>query len=229
MKKINFTKNKMIGSSIVCLVVLAMMTASACVSLERPSLDRKYFTLDVKRDKSSESLVKSNNNLVVRRVKVSPRYEERDLVYKVAENTYESDYYNSFFIPPASLLTQELHLWMGDSAMFANVLDPSSMGTGDLLLEGVVNSIYGDYTGSTPVAVVNMQFFLLDNSNPDLPIIYSRNFEKDIPAKGSSAAALIQAMNKGVKEIFTELESDLTGVVQKGVYKKELSPVSQEK
>ncbi|WP_027721410.1 ABC-type transport auxiliary lipoprotein family protein [Maridesulfovibrio zosterae] len=229
MRNKSFVKNKIIGSSIVCVIVLAMMGVSACVSLERPSLDRKYFALDVKRDKSGGSSVKSKNNLVVRRVKVSPRYEERDLVYKVAENTFESDYYNSFFIPPASLLTQELRLWMGDSTMFANVLAPSSMGTGDLLLEGVVNSIYGDYTGSKPVAVVNMQFFLLDNSNPDLPIIYSRNFEKNIPMKGSSPDALIQAMNKGVKEIFTELESDLATVVQKSVYKKELSPVSQEK
>lgn len=220
-----------ISRSMFFIILLAMSfaTIAGCVKLERPSLDRKYFTLDVKRGADHVNSEKSDKNLIVRRLKVSPRYEDRDLVYRTGENSFEADYYNAFFIAPASLLTQELRVWMGGAELFANVLGSESMGTGELLLEGVVNSIYGDYTGDNPVAVVEMQFFLLNNDNPDLPIVYSRNFSKKIAASSSGADDLVRAMNKGIKDIFKELESDIAAEISKSSQVKELSPVSQAK
>jgi cholesterol transport system auxiliary component len=200
------------------IVVAAVFTAcglSGCVKLERPSLDRKYFTLDAKREQKDKNSIHSTQNLIVRRVKISPRYEDSDLVYKIGENGFEADYYNSFFVPPASMVTQDLRVWIGESGLFANVLGPDSMGTGDLLLEGVVNSIYGDYSASEHKAVLNMQFLLLDNSNADLPIIYSRNFDREIPIKSNGADVLVRAFNEGLTSIFAELEKDLGEVISK--------------
>ncbi|WP_421901175.1 ABC-type transport auxiliary lipoprotein family protein [Maridesulfovibrio sp.] len=198
----------------VLLVVVAVCAVAGCVKLERPSLDRKYYTLDVVRAEKQKNEVKAVKNLIVRRVKISPRYEDRDLVYKMGDNVFEADYYNSFFVPPAALVTQELRVWMGNSGIFANVLGPESLGTGELLLEGVVNSIYGDYSGPEPKAVIRMQFILLNNSNPDLPIVYSRDFSRDIVIGATGPAALVKAMNKGLTEIFVELEKDLAETVR---------------
>ncbi|CCO25206.1 ABC-type transport auxiliary lipoprotein family protein [Maridesulfovibrio hydrothermalis] len=209
--------------------VLSFFAFAGCVKLERPTLDRKFYTLDVKREGVSAQGGKSEKNLIVRRIKISPRYEDRDLVYRVGVNEFEADYYNAFFVAPASLMTQELRLWMRDSGLFTNVVSPESMGTGELLLEGVVNSIYGDYTGGSSKAVIEMQFFLLDNNDPDMPIVYSRNFSKAIPAKETGADALVRAMNKGLKEIFTELESDIAELVRKRCQEEIPLPVSQEK
>jgi len=208
----NYISKKVIT---VCLAACFLMVASAgCVKLERPSLDRKYYTLSAARSGQAVFTNGTAENLIVRRIKVSPRYEDRDLVYRVSENGYESDYYNAFFVAPASMLTQELKVWMADSGIFANVLGTDSMGTGEFLLEGVVNSIYGDLSGSSPKAVINMQFFMIDNSNPDMPIIYSRTFNKEVVAKSSSASAIVVAMNKGITDIFSELEKDIAAVVK---------------
>ncbi|MFW5497990.1 MULTISPECIES: ABC-type transport auxiliary lipoprotein family protein [unclassified Maridesulfovibrio] len=198
----------------VMLVLVALCAAAGCVKLERPSLDRKYYTLDVVRGDKQKNDIKAVKNLIVRRIKISPRYEDRDLVYKVGENTFEADYYNSFFIPPAALITQDLRLWMGESGVFANVLGTESLGTGELLLEGVVNSIYGDYSGPEPKAVIKMQFILLNNSNPDLPIVYSRDFSRNVVIGSRGPAALVKAMNKGLTYIFGELEKDLAATVR---------------
>ncbi|WP_432735622.1 ABC-type transport auxiliary lipoprotein family protein [Maridesulfovibrio sp. FT414] len=213
MRRFTLTKSCLYGSAGLLFTLCLLIFAGGCVKLDRPSLDRKYFTIDVKRDDSPASQAKSAKTLIIRRVKISPRYEDRDLVYKIGPNAYEADYYNSFFIPPAALMTQELRLWMSDSGLFANVLGPESMVTGELLLEGIVNSIYGDYSQPQPKAVLNMQFFLLDNNKAAIPIIYSRNFSREIPMKGNSADELIDAMNQGIKEIFEELEKDLAGLV----------------
>lgn len=208
----NFLKSGYFKLAVLLVLVVACGVAG-CVKLERPSLDRKYFTLDVARS-GEKNEVQAVKNLIVRRVKISPRYEDRDLVYKVDENSFEADYYNSFFIPPAALITQELRVWMGDSGIFANVLGPESLGTGELLLEGVVNSIYGDYSGAEPKAVLRMQFILLNNSNPDLPIVYSRDFNHEIAIDETGPAALVKAMNSGLNHIFTELEKDLAKTVR---------------
>lgn len=208
-------KAESLKSPIFLIVLLvAGILSAGCVKLDRPSLDRKYFTLDIERSSIPVAKIKSGKNLVVRRVKVSPRYEDRDLVYKTGKNMFESDYYNSFFIPPAALITQELRGWMTDSRLFRNVLGPESMGTGEYLLEGVVNSIYGDYSGDQPKAVLNMQFFLLDNSSPDMPIIYSRDFSREISVDGTGAGDLIAAMNSGVEAVFIDLEKDLARIVE---------------
>ncbi|TIH13589.1 hypothetical protein D0S45_14860 [Marinifilum sp. JC120] len=195
-------------------VLIAACGLAGCVKLERPSLDRKYYTLEVVRADKQKNKVHAVNNLIVRRVKISPTYEDRDFVYKVGENAFEADYYNSFFVPPASLITQELRVWMGDSGIFANVLGPDSMGTGELLLEGVVNSIYGDYSGPEPKAVIRMQFVLLNNGTPDMPIVYSRDFSREIAIGTTDPAALVKAMSSGLNEIFVELEKDLAETVQ---------------
>lgn len=201
------------GRIMVLLVLIAACVSAGCVKLERPSLDRKYYTLDVVRADKQKNKINTVKNLIVRRTKISPCYEDRDFVYKVGESAFEADYYNSYFVPPAAMITQELRIWMGNSGIFANVLGPDSMGTGELLLEGIVNSIYGDYSGSEPKAVIRMQFALLDNANSDLPIIYSRDFSREIPIDSTGPAALIKAMNSGFNEIFVELEKDLAETV----------------
>ena len=213
MLKIN--SSKIYGSVRVALLTLLLVClVGACVKLERPTLDRNFFTLDAIRPETGDKYVPIDKNLIVRRVKISPRYEDRDLVYKVGKNGFEADYYNSFFVPPSSMITQELRVWMGDSGVFANVLGPESLGTGEYLLEGLVNSIYGDYSTPNHKAVLKMQFILLDNGNPDLPILYSQNFSREIPIEVTGPNALVQAMNKGLQSIFSELEKGLAGVVK---------------
>lgn len=196
------------------LVLLLVCILGACVKLERPTLDRKYFTLDAVRPAVSEKKVLIDKNLIIRRVKISPRYEDRDLVYKTGANVFEADYYNAFFVPPSAMITQELRVWMGDSKVFANVLGPESMGTGDYLLEGLVNSIYGDYSTPDHKAALRMQFILIDNGDPDLPILYSHNFSREIPVQAIGPEALVKALNVGLESIFSELEQGLAEVAQ---------------
>ena len=205
--------------SVLCVAapVCFLLLVVGCVKIDRPSLDRTYYSIDVERKNGVKHTSFPSKNIIVRRFRVSPRYEGKNFVYRRSENIYKTDYYNVFFISPSAMLTEELKVWMNESGLFVNVLDPGSLGSGDLLLEGVVNSIYGDYSGKEPFAVIKMQFFLLDNSSPELPIIYSCNLSKKIPAKDAEVASLVSAMNKGVAEIFKELESGLAAVVAEKV------------
>lgn len=196
--------------AIVSILLLLSVLSVGCMKLERPQLDRKYYVIGVSRD--SQPRERGSETLVVRRVQVSPRYQDRELVYRTGETTYEADYYNSFFIPPAEMITDDLRRWLGESGMFENVIAPQSLASGGLILEGIVNSLYGDFSKGDPEAVVEMQFLLVDNRDADTPIIYSRSFSKRVSLDGRSSDALVKAMNKGIAEIFKTLEKDLSAI-----------------
>ncbi len=196
--------------AIVSILLLLSVLSVGCMKLERPQLDRKYYVIGASRD--SQPRERGSETLVVRRVQVSPRYQDRELVYRTGETTYEADYYNSFFIPPAEMITDDLRRWLGESGMFENVIAPQSLASGGLILEGMINSLYGDFSSSEPEAVVEMQFFLVDNRDAETPSLYSRGFSERVKLGSRSSDALVKAMNKAVAVIFKKLEEDLSAL-----------------
>jgi len=78
-----------------------------------------------------------------------------------------------------------------------------------LTLEGVVNSLYGDYATGSPAAVIEMQFFVVDESTAENDIVFSSTYTRRVPIAAPDPQALVQAMTLGVQEIFTELENGL--------------------
>lgn len=189
-------------------ILLLTVLAAGCVKFDRPRLDRKYFVTLIKR--TSPVFKGGNETLVVRRIKISPRYQDRELVYRTGKTTYEADYYNLFFVSPSEMLTGDLRKWLGDTKLFKNVIAPTNLATGRLVLEGFVNSLYGDYQGTQPQAVIEMQFFLVDNKESNTPIIYSRNFSERVNLKSEDCSDLVEGMSHGIEKIFRDLEIDLS-------------------
>lgn len=147
--------------------------------------------------------------LKVRRATVSDIYSGRELIYKMKDGRIESDFYNMYFVAPGNMLTAELRNWLAASGQFAHIVEPGSMVVSDLTLETVVNSLYGDYTAEQPAAVVEVQFFVVDESTPNNVIVFSTEYKKRIPFSKPDPGQLVRSMTKGVQDIFTELEKDL--------------------
>ena len=61
--------------------------------------------------------------LTVRRIRVTPKYEGKGLVYRLSELSYESDFYNEFFISPVSMFTEEIRKQLSESGLFKIVVD----------------------------------------------------------------------------------------------------------
>ena len=181
---------------------------TACINLDRAAIEKRYFNLEAFRPlESGEPL--SNTVVRVQRLQVSPRFAGRELVYKTGDSVFESDFYNMYFIPPADMLTQDLREWIQRSKIFSHAVDPASLVNTSCTLEGLVNSLYGDYTKSPPTALVEIQFFLLDDKSPDKIILFSKSYTREMPIEKDSAPEVISGLNRGVKEILTELEADL--------------------
>ncbi|MCJ2163091.1 MULTISPECIES: ABC-type transport auxiliary lipoprotein family protein [unclassified Pseudodesulfovibrio] len=192
---------------LIAILTVALSTA-ACVKLGGKPLDKRYFQITPVRT-AEKNTVPEDFVLKVRRLSISDIYNTRELVYRGPEGRIDSDFYNMFFVTPGNMLTTELRTWLRDSGLFSHIIEPGSMIVPDLTLEGVVNALYGDYSGPAPTAVVEMQFFAVDESTAENVIVFSNTYSKRIPIAEPDPQSLVQAMTQGVQAIFTELENDL--------------------
>ena len=154
--------------------------------------------------------------LTVRRFRVSPKYEGKGLVYRLEELSYESDFYNEFFISPASMFTDEIRKRLAGAGLFKHVVDPSSLLDSTYILEGAVAALYGDYRVSTaPKAILEMQFFLLQETDASPKIIFQSQYHKEEPLNGNTPDALVKSWNTALNLILTEFETDLKEYISK--------------
>jgi len=192
----------------IVLVLTLALAGSACVKLGGKPLDKTYFRINPVRTADPQT-APSDVILKVRRATVSDLYNTRELVYQMDGGRIESDFYNMFFVTPGNMLTTELRKWLAASNRFRNIIKPGSMVVPTLTLESTVNALYGDYAGGQPAAVVNMQFFVVDESTPTNDIVFAKTYRQRIPMSQPDPQELVKAMTRAVQTIFTELELDL--------------------
>ena len=184
-----------------------------CINLERSYIEKHYFVLD-SFPAENTSPPDTGKVLAVRRLRVSPKYEGKGLVYRLGELNYESDFYNEFFVSPVSMFTEEVRKRLAGSGLFKRVVDPSSLLASAYVLEGAVTVLYGDYRVSTaPKAVMEIQFLLLEETDVSPEIILQRQYHKEEPLNGSTPDALVKSWNTALSQILTEFEADLKNTI----------------
>lgn len=192
----------------IVLLIIATSLLAGCGGLSRKPVEKRYYTLEVMRGRGDGPPV-TEKLLKVRRMQVSPLYDGRELVYKLGSGRMESDFYNLFFMPPVELLSHDLERWMDSSNLFLGTVSPASLAGADYTLEGVVNTLYGDFSGSQKSAVVEMQFFLIDERTAQNRIVFTGNYSERVGIAENSPGAVVSGMKEGVQAIFTALENDL--------------------
>jgi cholesterol transport system auxiliary component len=188
---------------------------AGCLNLERDFPEKCRFTLEASRNENISS-PDTGKVITVRRFRVSPKYEGKGLVYRLEELSYESDYYNEFFISPASIFTEEIRKRLAGSGLFKQVLVPSSLLDSTYILEGAVTALYGDYRVPTaPKAVMEIKFFLLEETDNNHKIIFQSQYHKEEPFKTNMPGALVKGWNTVFNQILTEFETDLKEYISK--------------
>ncbi len=206
-------RNTLLKLTIGIFILLSLSTG--CINLERSYIEKRYFILEASRDEDISS-PDTDAVLTVRRLRVSAKYEGKGLVYRLKELSYETDFYNEFFISPASMFTEEIRKRLAVSGLFKHVVDPSSLLDSIYILEGAVTALYGDYRVSTaPKAVMEIQFFLLQETDVSPKIIFQGQYHKEEPLKGNTPDALVKSWNSALSQILTEFETDLKEYISK--------------
>ena len=147
--------------------------------------------------------------LQIASARVSPRYADRNFVYRRSDTRFESDFYNEFLISPGVLVTEELRQGLSQSGLFKFVVGSVDALAPTHTLETVVNSLYGDFRDvGAPQAVMEIEFFLSQEGSPS-EIVFHKRYHSAIPLEGRNPEALVQGWNRALEAISGSLVSDL--------------------
>jgi cholesterol transport system auxiliary component len=191
--------------------LLLFLTLMGCTSLNKNYPERNYYIFNVSIQQRNLSPV-SGTVLDVPRFDISPSFAGTEFVYRIGDLSYQSDFYNQFLRPPASLITEGARKWLSESGLFKYVVN-SSYGRPNYVLEGNVNELYGDFRAhDTPKAVLGIQFFLIDEAPANPKIIFQNNYRREVALSSKSPGELVKGWNEALQQILTALDEDLRKV-----------------
>jgi cholesterol transport system auxiliary component len=180
----------------------------SCVSIERSDPDKRYFVLDISLKESPQDPADSGI-LQMASARVSPRYADRNFVYRRSDTSFESDFYNQFLISPAALVTEELRRELSQAGLFKFVVGSANPLAPTHTLETIVNTLYGDFRDlKAPKAVIEMEFFLTQEASPSR-IVFHKLYQRIVPVQERNPEALVRGWNQGLESISGSLVSDL--------------------
>jgi cholesterol transport system auxiliary component len=194
-------------NAFLCFTLAVSVVAAAGCTQSTPG--KEFFMIEASRP-SGAVQTPGDATLEVHLLNVDTAYASKNLVYRLGEFRYETDYYRQFLVTPGQMITEKTRRWLADSGLFKQVLPPSSQSTPTYALQGIVTSLYGDFTNaSAPVAVMRIRFFLAGRGGEEGPIVFSQAYRVTQPLSDKTADALMDAFSKDLAEILTHFEEDL--------------------
>ena len=201
----------MIISRSLLLPIIIMLFGAGCSGVNKSYPERAYFQFEPRYTSAPERPIKGTV-VEFKRFSVSPGSQGTEFIYRIGEFQYQTDFYNQFFKPPSSLLTEAANRWFDEAGIFEDLLDQMSQVFPNYLIEGNVVKLYGDYRNqSTPKAILEIQLFMLKiNEDDDEPsILFGKTYSVEKPIASMNPTALMQGWNLAFEEILGEFLLDV--------------------
>jgi len=191
------------------LCFMLVLSAIAITGCAQSTPGKEFFMIEASRP-SGVVQTPSDAMLEVYLLNVDTAFASKNLIYRLGEFQYETDYYRQFLVAPGLMFTEKTRHWLADSGLFKQVLPPGSQITPTYTLQGIVTTLYGDFTNaSAPVAVVRIRYFLVQHAGEEGAIVFSQVYRAAQPISTRTAPALIDAFSKDLTDVLTRLEEDL--------------------
>lgn len=201
-------------SLLTVLLGLFSLALSGCGGiLKQPPVAKGYFAIEVaaeNQNSTSQSPAAHRAGVLrVGTIRVSPPYDAATFVYRLGPTQFDTDYYNNFIAPPASLLTGSLVQWL-DAHGPMTVVDSASGLQSKLRLEGNVTDFYIDSSNkAAPTAVVGGRFFLIRQYQNADELALELPFHETAPVRSRSPADFAAALSQAWQRVLVKLTQAL--------------------
>jgi len=186
----------------------AALALVAC-SIGKPIPAPNTYVVQPPAPERTSSVASDTESLRVGNVRVAGAYAGSALVYRMDDVQFTSDPYSRFIAEPATMLGDQMAVWLAGTGWFA-VVGPESALPARYLLETTVTELYGDFRpGREPAAVLAMQFSVLDQTGARPKGVLERSIARRVDLPRASPDALVRGYGDALAQILTELSTDL--------------------
>lgn len=188
-------------------VLFVCFSVAGCIS--RKAVVKNTFLIEAHRTETSVQAV-SPAVLAVHPFSIAPAFQGCEIVFRIGENQFKSDYYNEYFVLPAQMITEQTRNWLSKSGLFARVLSPMSSVRPGYVLEGHISRLFLDVTDSAQRrAVLEITFFLVKKHKRDETVDFEKTYTAERSIDSDDPGAYIRAQSEAMQEILEKLEKDL--------------------
>ncbi len=191
-------------------LALLLILSAGCVDLKAAYPDRRFYTIDTARPGAERPGGDAKAVLRVRRFGASKMCDGSELVSRTGDATYDSDFYNVFFVPPATQVGEQTQRWLTGSGLFGHVVGAGSTVPETHVLEGHLVALHQDSRKpEAPLAVIEVQFMLVRVASDPAAVLHQKTYRKEIPLSDGKPATLVKGWGEGLGRILSALEEDL--------------------
>ena len=190
-----------INMATLLLVAVSVVSAGCLSRQEYPA--REFFGVDPGRPEAAAT----SRDVVLRvlPVRVASPFATQKFTYRIAADTYRTDYYYGYVDVPDRLLTAGLTEWLAAGGIARAVIDAASEAREDIVLETRVVELYGDYRDlKQPRAVLAVRFLLLNRQNNATQVLAEHRADITVPLQDNTPAALAKGLGEAWRRALTE-------------------------
>ena len=196
-------KNSSVLKFLVC--TLALASLAACSLPQRPAISSASWMVAPERT-GAPNKPRSDLWLKMGSVSTTPPFDGKSLVYRLGDQRYEKDFYNTYSALPSEMISSATRQWMNQAQIFAMTVGQGNSFFPYYTLQASVDEFYGDYR-VRPEAVVTVEFFLTVTSGSKTnPVVGTNRYTKRIALKDNTASALAQGQQEALAQILKEYE-----------------------
>jgi hypothetical protein len=184
-----------------------------CARLQ-PYPEKNLFLVECQCDSKAESQSDSPI-LEIQRFEVAEPFSGKEMVYRIGPLQYESDFYNTYFVPPAGMIGSEVRRCLAGCGVFSQVVGRGSRLKADYLLEAEVTALYGDLSDPlAPKAIVEIAFLVLKPVSGGSEIVLARTWRSETVLEGRGGEALAEGLSVSFGEVMKGLTAEIGKIVK---------------
>jgi ABC-type uncharacterized transport system auxiliary subunit len=190
------------------LVLLTSISILAACAPTRPNHETSTWLIHPKRTGEPR---KPNTDfwLKVGPASVNGPFDGKSMVYRLADQRYEKDFYNGYISSPAEMVGSATRQWISDANIFKAAVNQSNTFFPYYTLQINVTEFYGDYR-SQPEAVVSIHFYLtILSTGTQNPILMNSRYTQRVPLKDNRPGTLANGLQQAFATILQRFETDL--------------------
>lgn len=185
--------------------VLMAATLSACSLPKRPALEISSWMVAPERT-GAPYKPRSDLWLKMGSSSTTPPFDGKSLVYRLGDQRYEKDFYNTYSALPNEMVGNATRQWLNNAQIFSMTVGQGNSFFPYYILQTSIEEFYGDYR-VRPEAVVTIEFFLTaTDPQKRNPVIGKNRYTKRVVLKDNTPQALVLGQQEALAQILKEYE-----------------------
>ena len=189
-------------------LLLIIAALSACSLPKRPALEISNWMVAPER---TGAYYKPRTDLWLKMGSAStaPPFDGKSLVYRLGDQRYEKDFYNTYSALPNEMVSNATRQWLNNAQIFSMTVGQGNSFFPYYILQISIEEFYGDYR-VRPEAVVTIEFFLTaTDPQKRNPVIGKNRYTKRVMLKDNTPLALVLGQQEALAQILKEYEATL--------------------